>query len=284
MILVTGAAGKTGWAVVRTLVARGKVVRALVHRYDQVPKVETLGVRDVLVGDADAGTILDDVLTCGNGANGYLVAKGDRCAGGNTQGWLAIAANDDPILGTRTWSSDTGFDVVLHRFAAADGAAYSAYACQHLHGGGGIDVDYPLHRYFKWATQIEHELAEMLASCERDALDAGAALERRVDGGLQRVGVAASVAAVGGDHRRARWRADAGGGKGVGPAAALGSQPVDVGRPVVRASLGPEVPPPEIVDQDVENIGGLAAVLLAKLGQFVVHFPVRIMATSEWVL
>ncbi len=37
-------------------------------------------------------------------------------------GWLAIADNDDVILGTRTWSSTTGYDLILHRFAAADGA------------------------------------------------------------------------------------------------------------------------------------------------------------------
>jgi alkylation response protein AidB-like acyl-CoA dehydrogenase len=60
------------------------------------------------------------------------------------------------------WKLDRGLDardmVRVAKFAASDGAAYSAYACQHLHGGVGIDVDYPLHRYFKWSTQIEHEL------------------------------------------------------------------------------------------------------------------------------
>jgi acyl-CoA dehydrogenase len=44
------------------------------------------------------------------------------------------------------------------KFWAAEGGQFSAYACQHLHGGIGIDIDYPLHRYFTWAIQIEHEL------------------------------------------------------------------------------------------------------------------------------
>lgn len=48
--------------------------------------------------------------------------------------------------------------VAVAKFWAAEGAQFAAYACQHLHGGVGIDVDYPLHRYFIWATQIEHEL------------------------------------------------------------------------------------------------------------------------------
>lgn len=48
--------------------------------------------------------------------------------------------------------------VAVAKYWAAEGAQFAAYACQHLHGGVGIDVDYPLHRYFIWATQIEHEL------------------------------------------------------------------------------------------------------------------------------
>jgi alkylation response protein AidB-like acyl-CoA dehydrogenase len=48
--------------------------------------------------------------------------------------------------------------VAVAKYWAAEGAQFAAFACQHLHGGVGIDVDYPLHRYFIWATQIEHEL------------------------------------------------------------------------------------------------------------------------------
>ena len=69
------------------------------------------------------------------------------------------------------WMLDADVDardmVSVAKFAAADGASYSAYACQHLHGGVGIDVDYPLHRYLKWATQIEHELGSAKIQLER---------------------------------------------------------------------------------------------------------------------
>lgn len=69
------------------------------------------------------------------------------------------------------WKLASGHDahdmVTVAKFAASDGAAYSAYACQHLHGGVGIDVDYPLHRYFKWSTQIEHELGASKIQLER---------------------------------------------------------------------------------------------------------------------
>jgi alkylation response protein AidB-like acyl-CoA dehydrogenase len=48
--------------------------------------------------------------------------------------------------------------VAVAKYIAAEAGQFTAFACQHLHGGIGIDVDYPLHRYFKWATHIEHEL------------------------------------------------------------------------------------------------------------------------------
>ena len=50
MILVTGAAGKTGTAVVRALVARGARVQALVHRPENAAAVKGLGTAEVVVG------------------------------------------------------------------------------------------------------------------------------------------------------------------------------------------------------------------------------------------
>jgi NAD(P)H dehydrogenase (quinone) len=55
MILVTGAAGKTGRAVIRALVVKGASVRALVHRSEQASAVEALGAREVVVGDMRDG-------------------------------------------------------------------------------------------------------------------------------------------------------------------------------------------------------------------------------------
>jgi uncharacterized protein YbjT (DUF2867 family) len=51
MILVTGAAGKTGRAVIRALAKRGESMRAMAHRPDQASSLEALGVGDVIVGD-----------------------------------------------------------------------------------------------------------------------------------------------------------------------------------------------------------------------------------------
>jgi uncharacterized protein YbjT (DUF2867 family) len=51
MILVTGAAGKTGRTVIRALAARALPVRALVHRPEQAQAVSSLGASQVIVGD-----------------------------------------------------------------------------------------------------------------------------------------------------------------------------------------------------------------------------------------
>ncbi|MGC9357463.1 MAG: SDR family oxidoreductase [Anaerolineae bacterium] len=54
MILVTGAAGKTGRAVIRALVARGAEVRGLVHRVEQREVVREAGACEAVVGDIRA--------------------------------------------------------------------------------------------------------------------------------------------------------------------------------------------------------------------------------------
>ncbi|MCZ2127542.1 MAG: NmrA family NAD(P)-binding protein [Anaerolineales bacterium] len=51
MILVTGAAGKTGQAVVRALSARGESVRAFVRRAEQVDQLLALGAAEAQVGE-----------------------------------------------------------------------------------------------------------------------------------------------------------------------------------------------------------------------------------------
>ncbi|MCP3964537.1 MAG: NmrA family NAD(P)-binding protein [bacterium] len=51
MILITGAAGKTGRAVVQALVRRGEPVRALVRRAEQVERLEGLGATKAMAGD-----------------------------------------------------------------------------------------------------------------------------------------------------------------------------------------------------------------------------------------
>jgi uncharacterized protein YbjT (DUF2867 family) len=62
MILVTGAAGKTGRAVVRALVARGAGVRALARRPAQVRPLKELGAQEVIVGDMRLQATMEEAI------------------------------------------------------------------------------------------------------------------------------------------------------------------------------------------------------------------------------
>ena len=57
MILVTGAAGKTGRVVIRALAGKKQSVRALVRREQQVEQVQAIGATEAVVGD-----LLDESL------------------------------------------------------------------------------------------------------------------------------------------------------------------------------------------------------------------------------
>jgi len=49
-------------------------------------------------------------------------------------------------------------EVAVAGFWAAEAGARIAASAQHLHGGIGVDLDYPIHRYFLWSKAIELRL------------------------------------------------------------------------------------------------------------------------------
>ena len=51
-----------------------------------------------------------------------------------------------------------GEEVAIAKFWAAWGGQRVVHAAQHLHGGVGVDRDYPLHRYFLQAKELELQL------------------------------------------------------------------------------------------------------------------------------
>ncbi len=77
------------------------------------------------------------------------------------------------------WRLDAGEPasdaVAVAKYWAAEGGHFVGYAAQHLHGGIGIDVDYPMHRYYLWAKQGELSLGAASIQLERlgDRLAAG---------------------------------------------------------------------------------------------------------------
>jgi alkylation response protein AidB-like acyl-CoA dehydrogenase len=62
---------------------------------------------------------------------------------------------------------DASEPVAIAKYWAAAGGQFVGYAAQHLHGGIGIDVDYPLHRYYLWAKQNELTLGSAPVQLER---------------------------------------------------------------------------------------------------------------------
>jgi alkylation response protein AidB-like acyl-CoA dehydrogenase len=71
--------------------------------------------------------------------------------------------------------------VSVAKIFAADGGNHATYAAQHLHGGIGMDNDYPLHRSYLWTRHLELTLGSAARHLERigDALADAPATGRR---------------------------------------------------------------------------------------------------------
>ena len=69
------------------------------------------------------------------------------------------------------WRLDAGReatrDVLVAKWWASEGGQHVVHNAQHLHGGLGADVDYPVHRYFLWGKQIEDTLGGASAQLAR---------------------------------------------------------------------------------------------------------------------
>lgn len=69
------------------------------------------------------------------------------------------------------WKLDAGrdaaSDVMVAKWWASEAGQQVVHITQHLHGGMGADVDYPVHRYFLWGKQIEDTLGGSSAQLAR---------------------------------------------------------------------------------------------------------------------
>jgi alkylation response protein AidB-like acyl-CoA dehydrogenase len=81
------------------------------------------------------------------------------------------------------WQIDAGEDATLAALTAAWWAAEAGQHCvhitQHLHGGMGADITYPIHRFFLWGKQIEL----LLGGASALLAELGEALADRPDAG-----------------------------------------------------------------------------------------------------
>jgi acyl-CoA dehydrogenase len=75
-------------------------------------------------------------------ADAYLDAVAVRSTA--LQAAVALDVSDDPTL-----------EVLTAAWWAAEGGQRCVHLTQHLHGGMGADITYPVHRFFLWGKQIE---------------------------------------------------------------------------------------------------------------------------------
>jgi alkylation response protein AidB-like acyl-CoA dehydrogenase len=62
---------------------------------------------------------------------------------------------------------DASTDVLVAKWWASEAGQHAVHMTQHLHGGMGADIDYPVHRYFLWGKQIEDTLGGASATLAR---------------------------------------------------------------------------------------------------------------------
>jgi acyl-CoA dehydrogenase len=75
----------------------------------------------------------------------------------------ADAAIDTEAIRVTMWQAawrldhrlDAELAVGVASWFAAEAGQRAVHATQHLHGGMGADISYPIHRYFLWGKQIE---------------------------------------------------------------------------------------------------------------------------------
>jgi alkylation response protein AidB-like acyl-CoA dehydrogenase len=85
------------------------------------------------------------------------------------------------------WRFDTGRDAIdaarVAKWQASERGQRAVHATQHLHGGMGADISYPIHRYFLWGKQIELLLGGPSAQLAKLGADIAAQALARAEAG-----------------------------------------------------------------------------------------------------
>ena len=109
-----------------------------------------LRVKRVVQETADTRSFVLDVPP--ELASTYRYRPGQFCT-------FRVRLGDDELFRCYSMSSAPGVDadlaVSVAAWFSADAGSRAVHATQHLHGGMGADIEYPIHRYFLWGKQIE---------------------------------------------------------------------------------------------------------------------------------
>jgi acyl-CoA dehydrogenase len=79
----------------------------------------------------------------------------------------------------RNSGEDATLEVLTAAWWAAEAGQHAVHITQHLHGGMGADITYPVHRYFLWGKQIEL----LLGGASALLAELGEVLESHLDAG-----------------------------------------------------------------------------------------------------
>ena len=72
---------------------------------------------------------------------------------------------------------EPGTSVLVAKWWATDGGQRIVHRTQHVHGGMGVDIDYPVHRYFLWGKQIDDTLGGSASDLARLGAQLAAGVE-----------------------------------------------------------------------------------------------------------
>ncbi|MDG9724454.1 MULTISPECIES: acyl-CoA dehydrogenase family protein [unclassified Streptomyces] len=76
--------------------------------------------------------------------------------------WQAVDAQTEPFD-----AKDADRAALVAKWWATEGGLNTVHRVQHVHGGIGVDIDYPVHRHFLWGKQISTTLGGAGADLER---------------------------------------------------------------------------------------------------------------------
>jgi alkylation response protein AidB-like acyl-CoA dehydrogenase len=161
---------------------RAETTNREVHPHLHLSDVSVL-FEDILVGPEAGRAALDDMLVAATTALCALQVGVCEAALRQTAAYLnqrtqfgrplstfqgtMLRAADGAIdieamrvtLQRAAWLFDTGRDATeaarIAKWQASERGQRTVHATQHLHGGLGADITYPIHRYFLWGKQIE---------------------------------------------------------------------------------------------------------------------------------
>ena len=142
---------------------------------DQLIDLATVASCAVMAGVAAEAVRLTGAYTAEREQFGRPLASFQAVTQRAADAWVDAQSIELTML-QAAWRIDAGLpadrEVAVAKFFAAEAGQRAVHAAQHLHGGMGVDRDYPLHRYFLWAKQ--HEL--YLGGANRQLLRLGASL------------------------------------------------------------------------------------------------------------